>query len=140
MCKVICFTDCAVIKIFEKNMMFPLLLDIYGVLLNERKRGILDYYYNEDYSLSEISELTGISRQGVRDSIKKSEEEIYSLENKLGIVAKNRIMSEEIKDIISSLADIHLSGDDDVRREIDTIIIRLESLILSNNNETDIQE
>jgi len=73
---------------FEKNMKFPLLLDTYGVLLTERKREILDYYYNDDYSLSEISELTGISRQGVRDSIKKSEEEIYGYESRLRIVEK----------------------------------------------------
>jgi len=73
---------------FEKNMKFPLLLDTYGVLLTERKREILDYYYNDDYSLSEISELTGISRQGVRDSIKKSEEEIYGYESRLKIVEK----------------------------------------------------
>ncbi len=71
---------------FEKNMKFPLLLDAYASLLTERKREILDYYYNEDYSLSEISELTGISRQGVRDSIKKSEDELYSIEEKLGLV------------------------------------------------------
>ena len=56
---------------FEKNMKFPILLDTYGSLLTDRKREILDYYYNEDYSLAEISEITGISRQGVRDSIKK---------------------------------------------------------------------
>ncbi len=74
---------------FEKNMKFPLLLDTYGVLLTERKREILDYYYNDDYSLSEISELTGISRQGVRDSIKKSEEEIYGYESRLKIVEKH---------------------------------------------------
>ena len=73
---------------FEKNMKFPLLLDTYGVLLTERKREILDYYYNDDYLLSEISELTGISRQGVRDSIKKSEEEIYGYESRLRIVEK----------------------------------------------------
>lgn len=65
---------------FEKNMKFPILLDTYGSLLTDRKREILDYYYNEDYSLAEISEITGISRQGVRDSIKKSEEELFQLE------------------------------------------------------------
>lgn len=95
---------CAVIFIFEKNMKFPLLLDIYGVLLSPKKRELVEYYYNEDYSLSEISEITGISRQGVRDSIKKSEEEIYSLEEKLGIAAKNRRISEAIDKLENSIA------------------------------------
>lgn len=89
---------------FQKNMKFPLLLDIYGALLSEKKRELLDYYYNEDYSLSEISEITGISRQGVRDSIKKSEEDIYSLEEKLKIAAKNRMLSEQLDLICAELS------------------------------------
>ena len=96
---------CAVIVIFEKNMKFPLLLDIYGVLLSDKKREIVEYYYNEDYSLSEISEITGISRQGVRDSIKKSEEEIYSLEEKLGIAAKNALLIGQIDRMERALSD-----------------------------------
>lgn len=48
---------------FEKNMKFSILLDTYGSLLSDRKREILEYYYNDDYSLAEISEITGISRQ-----------------------------------------------------------------------------
>ena len=94
---------CAVIPIFEKNMKFPLLLDAYGSLLTDRKRELLDYYYNEDYSLSEISELTGISRQGVRDSIKKSEEEILKLESKLNIVQKNEELSDALTAVLAEL-------------------------------------
>ena len=45
-------------------------------------------YYNEDLSLSEIAEQIGISRQGVRDLIKKAEEEIFFLEEKLGLAQK----------------------------------------------------
>jgi predicted DNA-binding protein YlxM (UPF0122 family) len=77
-----------VIPIFEKNMKFPLLLDTYGPLLTDRKRELLDYYYNEDYSLSEISELTGISRQGVRELIKKAEEELNFYEQKLHLAQR----------------------------------------------------
>lgn len=105
------FTAWVVIKTFEKNMRFPLLLDTYGVMLSERKREIIDYYYNEDYSLSEISEITGISRQGVRDSIKKSEEEIYSLEEKLKFVQKNDAVTKLCKSIIAELHDIASSDD-----------------------------
>ena len=89
---------------FEKNMKFSILLDTYGSLLSDRKREILEYYYNDDYSLAEISEITGISRQGVRDSIKKSEEEIYALDEKLMLARKNRIISsaaEELEKLVS---------------------------------------
>ena len=84
-------------------MKFPLLLDTYGVLLTERKREILDYYYNDDYSLSEISELTGISRQGVRDNIVRAEKELINFENALGLWKRfSRITDNlsEIRDII----------------------------------------
>ena len=44
-----------------------MLCDIYGSLLSEKQRNSLDLYCNEDLSLSEIAENTGITRQGVRD-------------------------------------------------------------------------
>ena len=59
---------------FEKNLELGYLLDFYGELLSERKRAVMDMYYNEDLSLAEIAENTGITRQGVRDSIKRAEE------------------------------------------------------------------
>ena len=65
---------------YEKNLKIGYLLDFYGDVLPERKRNILDLYYNEDFSLSEIAEDIGISRQGVRDLIKKSEEELFLFE------------------------------------------------------------
>jgi predicted DNA-binding protein YlxM (UPF0122 family) len=83
-----------VIQIFVKDMRFPLLLDAYGALLTERKRELLDYYYNEDYSLSEIAELTGLSRQGVRDGIRKAEDELKNFESTLSLVRIGTCVSE----------------------------------------------
>lgn len=113
---------------FQKNMKFPLLLDIYGELLSEKKRELLDYYYNEDYSLSEISEITGISRQGVRDSVKKSEEEIYSLEEKLKIAAKNRMLSEQL-----DLIDAEISSGNADMKKITAHLSLIRSLIPSGD-------
>lgn len=73
---------------FEKDLKKAYLLDFYGDVLTERKKEVLDMYYNEDLSLSEIAEQIGISRQGVRDLIKKAEEEIFFLEEKLGLAQK----------------------------------------------------
>jgi len=117
-----------VIFIFEKDMKFPILLDTYGVLLTDRKREILDYYYNEDYSLTEISELTGISRQGVRDSIKKSEEEIYALESKLKIAEKNNVSSEILSSVIADLEEMKKTADRQVNDQLNIIIHKLESI------------
>ena len=73
---------------FEKNLNVGYLLDFYGDILPERKRSVMDMYYNEDFSLAEIAAEIGISRQGVRDIIKKSEDELFFYEEKLGLAKK----------------------------------------------------
>lgn len=56
---------------FEKNLELGYLLDFYGELLSEHRREAMNYYYNDDMSLAEIASVLGITRQGVRDLIKK---------------------------------------------------------------------
>ena len=73
---------------FEKDLKKAYLLDFYGDVLSNRKKEVLDMYYNEDLSLGEIAEQIGISRQGVRDMIKKGEDELEFLEEKLGLAQK----------------------------------------------------
>ena len=70
---------------FEKNMKISYLLDFYGDVLDERVRSVMDAYYDDDLSLSEIADGEGISRQGVRHLIKKGEEHLLFLEEKLGL-------------------------------------------------------
>lgn len=70
---------------FEKNLEIGYLLDFYGDVLPERRRDIMDLYYNDDLSLAEIAEQMGITRQAVRDSIKKTETELFFYEEKLGL-------------------------------------------------------
>ena len=82
------------ISIFVKDMRFPLLLDAYGVLLTERKRELLEYYYDDDLSLSEIAELTGLTRQGARDGIRKAEEELRAFEDKLSLVRGAAVVAD----------------------------------------------
>ena len=73
---------------FEKNLTIGYLLDFYGELLADRRRELMSLYFNEDYSLAEIAAEVGISRQGVRDAIKRGEEELRNFENKLGMAAR----------------------------------------------------
>ncbi|MBQ7407384.1 MAG: DNA-binding protein [Clostridia bacterium] len=72
---------------FEKNMKISYLLDFYGDVLDERVRAVMGAYYDNDLSLAEIAEGEGISRQGVRHLIKKGEEHLLFLEEKLGLAA-----------------------------------------------------
>ena len=67
-----------------KNFEISYLLDFYGPMLTEKQRDIAEMYYYEDLSLAEIAEATGITRQGVRDAIKRSEEVVTEMEEKVG--------------------------------------------------------
>lgn len=79
-------------------------MDYYGATLTEKQRSFLEYYYNDDLSLSEIAENEGITRQGVRDAIKRAENSLIDLEKKLGFVSKNDEFADGLKQI-SDLAD-----------------------------------
>ncbi len=89
---------------FKKNLNVGYLLDFYGELLSDRKRAVMEMYYNEDYSLAEVADEIGISRQGVRNIIKKSEGELFFYEEKLGL-AKKMLTVEEYSNSLCKLAD-----------------------------------
>lgn len=77
---------------FQKSLEIGYLLDFYGEMLNDRRRTVLEMYYNEDMSLSEIAESLGITRQGARDLIKKAGDELLLFEEKLGMAQKFRAL------------------------------------------------
>lgn len=60
----------------------------YAPLLTEKQRDIISMYYEEDYSLGEISQILKISRQSVYDSLKRSENALKDYEAKLKLVAR----------------------------------------------------
>ena len=66
----------------EKNIKISILLDIYGKLLTQKQRELLNDYYNNDLSLSEIAENENITRQAVRDNLKKGENKLFEYEEK----------------------------------------------------------
>ncbi|MBQ6676270.1 MAG: putative DNA-binding protein [Ruminococcus sp.] len=74
-----------------KNLEYGLLLDVYGGLLTEKQLEMMQLYYDEDLSLSEIGEQYGISRQGVHDSLKRSEQALDEFEERLGILKARRV-------------------------------------------------
>lgn len=112
---------------FNKDMHISLLLDFYGEVLSERRRQVTELYYNDDLSLAEIAEITGISRQGVRDSVKKSESELLELEEKLGLAKRFEELKAEIAKISSALSSVK-SEDEGINRELDSIVERLNGL------------
>ena len=71
-----------------KNLEISFLLDFYGSMLTEKQRIMIEYYYNDDISLSEIAGILKISRQGVYDTLKRAEKIISDYDNKLQLLNK----------------------------------------------------
>ncbi|MDR3552011.1 MAG: putative DNA-binding protein [Clostridia bacterium] len=90
----------------EKNYEVSLLLDFYGQVLTEKQREVIELYYDEDLSLAEIAEHTGITRQGVRDCIKRGEAVLFEMEQKLGLSARFAHMKGSLQEIIRSAKEI----------------------------------
>ena len=65
-----------------------LLFDYYGELLTQKQKTYFDLYYNQDFSLAEIAEEEGISRQGVHDALTRTEATLRNFEEKTGMVAR----------------------------------------------------
>lgn len=81
----------------EKIVRVSELLDFYGGLLTEKQREAMELYYNEDLSLSEISENLGISRQAVYDTIKRSQKSLEEYESKIGLLDRFSVQEKKLE-------------------------------------------
>ena len=90
----------------EKNVKVSMLCQIYGSLLTEKQFNVLNDYYNNDYSLSEIAENYSITRQAVRDNIMKGEAKLFEYEEKLEIMKQSLKREQQIEKILSELTKI----------------------------------
>lgn len=70
------------------------LTELYGALLTPKQRLIMETRFHQDYSLSEISAHTKISRSAVQDTLKKTSEKLLSIEKKLGFLKQNTTLKE----------------------------------------------
>ena len=114
----------------EKNVEVSMLLQIYGELLTEKQYRVIDYYYNEDLSLSEIAENEEITRQGVRDIIKKGEKKLFEYEEKLLFMKKTINKEKLIQHILVNLNKIQKDSSDkkvtnileEVKKELNCLV------------------
>ncbi|MBZ2173900.1 DNA-binding protein [Schnuerera sp. xch1] len=90
----------------DKLVEVGILFDFYGKLLSEKQYTAIELYYIYDLSLAEIGEELGISRQGVFDTLKRAEENLYEFENTLKLVNKFYNSKKEINKIYELAVDI----------------------------------
>lgn len=96
----------------RKNLNYSFLFDFYGDLLRDKQRDVIDYYYNDDLSLAEIAEHMDITRQGVHDLLKRTEQALLEYEKILGLYSQsllNETLIAEINDDIQKLKGIYES-------------------------------
>lgn len=91
----------------SKNLNIAFLLDFYGDILTPKQYNVIDLYYNEDLSLAEISEHCGITRQGVRDSIKRGEAILTEMEQKLKLASRFTKFHSAVEQIYELAFSIH---------------------------------
>ena len=96
-----------------------MLCDIYGKLLTEKQFEFINDYYNNDLSLSEIAENNDITRQAVRDIIKKGERKLFEYEEKLLFMKKTISQEQKIQAILSELTKIQTNSSD---RKVENIL------------------
>lgn len=112
-----------------KNLEVAILLDFYGEMLTEKQRSFLEYYYDNDLSLSEIAANEGITRQGVRDAIKRAEFQLFEMESRLGLVRRFGEMRRGLDDIIdytSKISEYNLRHS--LSREINEYTVKIKTV------------
>lgn len=114
----------------EKNVEISILLDTYGKLLTKKQYNLLNDYYNNDLSLSEIAENEDITRQAVRDNLKKGENKLFEYEEKLDIMKNSIIQEEKISIILSEIKKIKdKATDKEVAKVLEDVKNKLNCLV-----------
>lgn len=112
----------------DETLMRSMLYDFYGELLTDKQREYFDLHYNNDLSLSEIAEQTGISRQGVWDNIRRAQDAMGDMEKKTGLVKRFLEINEAVTDIQTELEGLRNTPPEELGSAIDGIKARLEGL------------
>ena len=79
-----------------KDLKVSYLLDFYGDMLTAPQREMVEAYYNEDLSLGEIALDRDITRQGVRDAVKRAEQQLFEMEERLGLARRFQHVQEAL--------------------------------------------
>lgn len=114
----------------DKTFEMTMLLDFYGELLTEKQRECMNLHYNEDLSLAEIAELSGITRQGVRDLIVRAGASLTSAEEKIGLIARFSQQREQRSEMLKKLTELEELTTGRARELVDCLKNELEAINL----------
>ena len=114
----------------EKKVEVSMLCQLYGKLLTEKQYEFIDDYYNNDLSLSEIAENNNITRQAVRDIIKKGEKKLFEYEEKLQFMKRTLNQEKRIEKALAELAKIQKDySDKEIANVLENVKKELNCLV-----------
>lgn len=114
----------------EEKVKISMLCEFYGKLLTKKQFEFIDDYYNNDLSLSEIAENNDITRQAVRDIIKKGEKKLFEYEEKMGFMKRTLNQEKRIEKALLELTKIQKeSSDKQVASVLESIKKELSCLV-----------
>lgn len=105
-----------------------MLFDFYGELLTDKQREYYDLHYNEDLSLSEIAEQTGVSRQAIWDIIRRAGQILDDMEAKTGLVRRFTARREAMRELEAQLSELCRLTEGAARQKADAAYLKLKSL------------
>lgn len=112
----------------NSTVMRSMLFDFYGELLTEKQREYFDLHYNEDLSLAEIAEQSGISRQGVWDNIRRAEAAMTEIEEKTGLIHRFNEQSSVIAELEEKLRRLDVLTEGEANALVQELSAGLERL------------
>lgn len=114
----------------EEKVKISMLCQLYGKLLTKKQFEFIEDYYNNDLSLSEIAENNNITRQAVRDIIKKGEKKLFEYEEKLMFMKRMLNQQKKIEKALSELTKIQKDySDKQVASVLESIKKELNCLV-----------
>ena len=114
----------------EEKVKISILCQLYGKLLTHKQYNFIDDYYNNDLSLSEIAQNNQITRQAVRDILKKGEKKLFEYEEKLLFMKRTLNQEKKIEQVLSELTKIQKeSSDKQISNILESIKKELNCLV-----------
>ena len=110
----------------QNKLELSLLIDYYGAFLTDNQCEMLKLNCEEDFSLVEIAEQKGISRQGVRDALQRGEKILFEMEEKLGLAARDRRLKVLIAELSAEVR--RCTFNETARERINTLLSQLTEI------------
>lgn len=104
------------------------LYDLYGTLLTARQRELVEMYYFDDWSLAEIAEHVGVSRQAIHDNLRRAEEQLETYERALLLLENQRAQGKLAHTALELWTRVQKTVPEPLKSEFDNVLKKLTAM------------